>query len=246
VGNVVSYTKRSGKVKTSVFDNRNREVSYSWNDGTPGSTRTFDAAGRLLSSTNGFASSTYSYDVANQLLSETQAVAGPGVSLPVDYTYDVDGNRSGLVYPSGKVVTYGYNNRNLVNSIVVEGVTQASYTYDLNRNVTAKSLADGTVATYSYDAANRLNTLNHTLGLTSIARFDYGYDSVNRRTFEQRDLAKGDAFTYDAVDQMIGVKYDAATPNSTPTAAARSVGYTYDATGNRTAVTDTVNGTTEI
>jgi len=54
VSNLVSYTTRAGEVKTSTFDNRNREVSYTWSDGvTPNVTRTYDAAGRLLSSANG-------------------------------------------------------------------------------------------------------------------------------------------------------------------------------------------------
>jgi len=51
-------------------------------------------------------------------------------------------------------------------------------------------------------------------GGMSCARFDYGYDSVNRRTFEQRDSAKGDVFGYDAVDQVTGVNYDATNPTS--------------------------------
>ena len=84
--------------------------------------------------------------------------------------------------------------------------------------------------------------INHTLSGTSFARFDYGYDNVNRRTYEQRDSAKGDVYGYDAVDQVASVNYDATNPTSGASGADRTVGYTYDATGNRTAVNDSVNG----
>lgn len=239
VGNLVSYTTRGGQIKTSVFDNRNREVSYSWNDGvTPSVARTYDAAGRLLSSGNGVATSAYVYDNANELLSETEA------AWTVAYTYDADGNRANVTYPSGVAVTYGRTNRNQINAIAVGGSSLAGYAYDANGNALSKTLADGTVASYTYDGANRLTTLNHTLAGASLARFDYGYDVVNRRTFEQRDSAAGDTFSYDAVDQVTGVNYEAANPASGATGATRTVGYTYDATGNRTAVNDSVNGNT--
>jgi len=242
VGNLVSYTTRAGQVKTSTFDNRNREVSYTWSDGTPGVTRTYDAAGRLLSSANSASTSSYTYDNGNQMLSETQTNANIGTPWTLAYGYNADGNRTGVTYPSGTAVTYGYTNRNQINAIAVGGTTLASYAYDANGNPVSKTLANGTVTGYTYDNANRLTEVNHALGGTSLAKFDYGYDAMNRRTFEQRDSAVGDVYSYDAVDQVASVNYDATNPSSGSTGADRTVGYTYDATGNRTAVNDSVNG----
>jgi RHS repeat-associated protein len=241
---VLTYTTRAGQTKTSVFDNRNREISYSWSDSTPGVARTYDATGKLLSSANGVSTSTYTYDSANQMLSENQANSAASSSWTLSYSYDADGNRSSLTYPSGAAVTYGYTNRNQLNSISLNGSALASYSYDANGNPLSKSLADNTQASYSYDTSNRLTTLNNTLSGTSFARFDYGYDSMNRRTYEERDSAAGDVYGYDAVDQVTSVAYDATTPSSGSTGADRTVGYSLDATGNRTAVTDTVNGNT--
>jgi YD repeat-containing protein len=124
------------------------------------------------------------------------------------------------------------------------GSSLASYAYDANGNAVSKSLSNGTLASYTYDAANRLTTLNHTLSGTSFARFDYGYDTVNRRTYEERNSASGDTYSYDAVDQVASVNYDATNPTSGSTGADRTTGYTYDEVGNRTALTDTVNGNT--
>ena len=129
-----------------------------------------------------------------------------------------------------------------MNAVDVGGSGLADYSYDGNGNIVSKTLANGTLASYTYDASNRLTTLNHTLAGASFARFDYGYDSVNRRTYEQRNSAAGDVYGYDAIDQVASVNYDAANPTSGTSGTDRTVGYTYDAVGNRTAVNDSVNG----
>ena len=178
------------------------------------------------------------------MLSETQTDAAIGTPRVVTYTYDADGNRASLTYPAGTALTYGYTNRNQASSIAAGGTNVATYSYDGKGNVLSKTLANGTLASYTYDIANRLTTVNHTLSGSSFARFDYGYDNVNRRTFEQRDGAAGDVFAYDAVDQVTGVSYNATHPGSGLSGADRTVGYAYDATGNRTSVSDTVNGST--
>ena len=59
MGNPVGYTTRAGQIRTSVFDNRNREIQTNWSDFTPDITLTFDAAGRVLSEDNGAVALTY-------------------------------------------------------------------------------------------------------------------------------------------------------------------------------------------
>jgi RHS repeat-associated protein len=68
------------------------------------------------------------------------------------------------------------------------------------------------------------------------------YNSVNNRTWEKRLGGLGDAYGYDATQQVTGVQYDATNPDGTPSSPARAVGYTYDAVGNRTNMVD--SGTT--
>jgi len=166
-------------------------------------------------------------------------VANPvaGASWTLAYSYNADGNRTSLTCPSGNVVTYGYMG-NQMNAIALNAAALANYSYDANGNALSKGLADGTQAGYTYDAVNRLTTLNYTLSGNSFARFYYGYDTVDRRTYEHRDSASGDTYSYDAVDQVTGVNYDVTNPTSESSGADRMVGYTYDATGNRTAPGD--------
>jgi YD repeat-containing protein len=81
-------------------------------------------------------------------------------------------------------------------------------------------------------AANRMTHIDHQNGSGIFARFDYVYDSVNRRTTVTREDATSDLFGYDPIDQVTSVNYGSD---------GRVVGYSYDKVGNRLSVTD--NGT---
>ena len=148
--------------------------------------------------------------------------------------------RSIMTYADGTVVSNAYTGRNQISSIRVDGPPPlVSYTYDLNGNRITKSLENGTSVTNGYDNAHRITMLNHLSNGISFARFDYGYDSVNRRKFVKRDSSLGDAFVYDAVDQVTNVLYNATNPDTTPSSPSSTTGYGLDAVGNRTAVTVT-------
>lgn len=212
---------------------------------SPSRTRTYDNAGRLGIVSNASSTLSYSYDGANELTAEHQDVGSSVAYAPdipgVTYSYDSDGNRSGMsVYDANDNVvyalTYGYTARNQVSSITAGGSSAlATFTYDLNGNRLTKSLENGTAANYTYDDANRLTTLDHKKGSTSFAKYDYAYNSVNDRTSRGETLNGGttgtDGYGYDAVDQVTGVSY----------ASGRSVGYAYDAVGNRNTVTDSAS-----
>ncbi|HEY5813874.1 MAG TPA: RHS repeat-associated core domain-containing protein, partial [Chthoniobacterales bacterium] len=242
VGNLTLYTARNGVTCTRIFDNRNREISLNWSDSTPDATKTYDAAGRLLTAGNGVSTSTYAYDNANQLTSETQTPAGLGTSFTVGYTYDIDGNRATLTYPDGMVVAHTYTHRNEVASISADGPPPlATYAYDTDGNRTSKSLENGTSAAYTYDDANRLLGISHSLTVNaqpSTLGLAYGYNTVNNRLTRSETVGPTPMVTqiygYDPIDQITSVNYGPG----------RSETFAYDATGNRTSATDSVSGTT--
>jgi RHS repeat-associated protein len=231
VGNLISYTTRAGQVCSYSYDVRNRNTGYTWSDGTPGSTKTYDSAGRLLTNGNGVSTLNYTYDAANRMTSETQMVVGqPGRT--VSYAYDADGNRASLTYPTGSVISYSYNGRNLVASVSADGPPPvATYTYDGNGNRLSKTLENGVATGYVYDAANRLTSVTHSLGSNVVAGYGYTLNAVGNRTSRVETTASGantDNYSYDAVDQVTGVGYGSG----------RTVSYAYDPAGNRTSVID--------
>lgn len=245
-GRLATYTTRAGQVKTCSYDVRNRDVFCDWSgDDTPDVSRTYDAAGRLLTLNNDNSALTYTYDNANQLRSETQDVTGgPGVKT-VTYAYDLDGNRVTLGYPdNASTVTYTYTARNQLKEVIADGPPPlATYTYDLAGNPTVKALEDGTTATSTYDDANRLASLVHQKGSTTFASFAYALNAVNNRTAVTREDGRGDAYAYDATDQLTGIQYEAANPADTPTAPSKTQGFAYDAVGNRTSATESGTAT---
>jgi RHS repeat-associated protein len=233
VGNPVGYTTRAGQIRTSVFDNRNREIQTNWSDDTPDITRSFDAVGRVLSEDNGAVVLTYTYNAANQVLSETtQLTAQP--ARTVGYAYDAAGRLASTTYPGGNVVAQTYTPRGQIAGIGLDGGTVASYQYNPVGATTAKTYENGLSALYSYDAAQRLIALEHRRGLDLLAKIDYTLDKVGNRKSKAQSVLNPitENYNYDAVDQLIEAKYGAA----------RTVGYQYDAVGNRQWVSD--NGTT--
>lgn len=119
--NMTQYRTRSGVTMTCTIDNRNWDTFCDWSDSTPDVSKTYDAAGRVLSLSNSVAASTFAYDTANQLLSESITIGGLTEAKTVAYTYDVDGNRATLTGPNGSVIVYSYTGRNQVASIVADG-----------------------------------------------------------------------------------------------------------------------------
>jgi RHS repeat-associated protein len=240
VSNLVTYTTRSGQVRTYSYDTRNREIQSVWSDSTPSITRTYDAASRLLTLVSSVSALSYTYDDADEVTSETQTVAGaPGPGKTVRYTYTPDSLRATLTYPAGTVVSYAYTGRNQVATITADGPPPlVTYTYDLNGNRVSKAVENSTTTGSAFDAVNRLVSIDHQRSAVSFAQLDYGYDVVNRRTFVQRDDALGDVFAYDAIDQVTAVQYDVTNPDTSPSNPARTVQYALDRVGNRTVVTE--------
>lgn len=237
-GNLKTYTNRTGNIQTYSYDSRNRETGSSWNDLiTPVISKTYDNASRMLTLTNGASTLTYSYNVANELLNEVQAIPG-AAARTVSYSYTPDGIMETITYPGGNAVRYNFTGRNQVKSILADGIPLASYTYDLNGNRTNKSLNNATNTSYTYSDANRLLALDNKRAGMSFARFDYNYDNVNRRSYVKRDNNKGDVYSYDLTDQVVGVQYEVSNPDGVPAGATRTVTYSFDSSGNRKIVND--------
>jgi RHS repeat-associated protein len=143
-----------------------------------------------------------------------------------------------MIYPNGTVLHYHYTKRDQLASIAEDTTQVVAYTYDFNGNRINKILENGTNTNYTYDDANRMLSVDNLKGSASFARFDYGYDKVNRRTYVQRDNDKGDIYKYDAIDQVTDVLYNVTDPAGNASNPLRTVNYDWDSAGNRKTVTD--------
>jgi RHS repeat-associated protein len=225
-----TYTNRAGKIETLTYDALYRLGSASWNDQgvTPTVNYGFDGANRLTSIANGNATISRVYFDDNLLNSET-TTCDDNTARTVTYTYDADGNRGTLQYPSGYSLSYGYTNRNQAQSVISGGTTLASYIYDPDGNISNRTLANSTSSAYSYDELDRALTIAHSFVGTT-RTLAYGYDAVGNRKWTKRDSANGDVFGYDANDQSTSVLLNVANPDSTQPGPQT---ISYDANGNR-------------
>ena len=236
-GNMDAYTNRAGNQQTLVYDNRNRPTSSSWNDSgvTPTVTTVYDPASRVTSVINSNATITRSYFDDNRLHTETVTYPD-SVQRTVTYGYDADGNRSSLNYPTGYNFTYDYTQRNQLKDIVFPGYgTLVTYQYDPSGNRTQRSLHNGTYTAYgTADAVNRIPSIVHNFTGGQTARFDYGYDQVNRHTYEQRNGGAADGYGYDDADEVTAFNRDGTLNQGTVTGGSQVANLVYDGSGNRT------------
>jgi RHS repeat-associated protein len=228
--NLTSFTDATGTISRS-YDAEDRLLSESKGGSTVVS-HTYDATGKLgLLSTTTDANGrviTYSYTARNQLyqVSETAGTT--------TYSYDNNGNETGITNPNGTTVTKGYDNASQLTSVVNKnstGTTLSSFSYMLDTDGRRHTVteADGSVVTYGYDWGSRLTSEVRT-GTNPYSK-NYTLDGVGNRTAQTVGTATT-SFTLDSDDQL----------NSTSsTTGGFTNSYSYNANGEQTG--RTISGT---
>ena len=155
----------------------------------------------------------YVYDRFGQLIEMTDPLGKKET-----YTYDLNGNQTAKTDRNGNVFAFSYDGlgRLTAKSVVTpDGKGNASYSYAYNKLGQMKNMADGTTSTsYAYDDLGRVvkETGN------------------NRKTLVIKNngtTVKNAAYTYDKFNRLSQVSEDGQVQAT----------YTYDANGNRAALT---------
>ncbi|HEY1528924.1 MAG TPA: hypothetical protein VGH51_22095 [Candidatus Angelobacter sp.] len=121
-GNVLTRTDHRGIVTSYGYDALNRVTQTSYSDGTPAVSYGYDAAnvansrGRLTSVANANSVTNYTnFDALGNVLASNQVTAGRTYAFA--YAYNLAGALSSETYPSGRVVTTGYDGANRPNAV---------------------------------------------------------------------------------------------------------------------------------
>lgn len=254
-GNIKTYTNRSGKIQTFGYDNRNRQTSFYWNDNnvTPAQSMAYDAASRPTQMVRWYASRTGSYYCTinlayyddNRLRSEEEwtDAFSDNVHRTITYTYDADGNRATVLYPSGTAFNYTYTSRNQPYEIkpgLSGGAAIVSYTYDLSGNIATRALENNTTSAYTVDRLNRGTTIVHNLAVAPAKQFDYAYNNLSDITLVKRDSGNGDGFFYDRTQQILAFQQNATVDiNAGTISGGQTTSLEFDGCGNRTKLNGT-------
>lgn len=248
-----TFTYDAAGNRTSAKDARNIVVNYGYDAlnrlksvsypaaATENVTYTYDSIangsygiGRLASVSTAAARNDYEYN-SKGLISKKFTQVGTLLST-TQYTYDAAGSLTGIVYPSGRSLTYVHDTQGRVQSISTKTDANATaQTIAANLDylpfgpVSSYSYGNGLTHTNSYDTDYRLTAVQ----VGSVLSRSYGYDANDNINAITNVIAatKNQAFGYDALDRL-----------TSATGVYGSLGYTYDAVGNR--LTETVGTTT--
>ncbi|MCX6924165.1 MAG: hypothetical protein NT154_13285, partial [Verrucomicrobia bacterium] len=127
---------------------------------------------------------------------------------PIYYTNDVNGRLIAKLYPSGKLISYGYDLRgNLTNAMTADPVLAVTnliqLRYDAKDQLTNIVYSKGRWLAFSYYDSGQRSSLQDHLG----HRTDYHYDSVGRlQTLGDESSTEVIRYFYDTAGRLTGKK----------------------------------------
>lgn len=219
-----NMTNARSQSRTFTYDAAGRIISYADTEGT--TSFTYDAKGNLLTITDTSGTVIREYDSLNRIIKYTDVNGNQ-----IQYTYDVVGNISSIIYPDTKKVAYTYDEANRLITVTDWAERVTSYTYDANGRLLTTTRPDGSVLAQVYDNAGRLiSAIDKDAGGTTISGFRYTYDEGGRIIKESLASGQETAYiSYDALGRLINKENKDSIGNTL-----NSYAYTYDADGNMT------------
>jgi YD repeat-containing protein len=160
--NLTAKADARGIITNYAYDVLNRVTGTTYSDGTPAVTYTYDTAptyglGRLAQVSNNISTTSMSYDAMGRVVTSQQTTDGQTYSF--SYGYNYAGALVAETYPSGRVLTTGYDPANRATGIsgtLHGGVTNyaASATYAAHGALAQVWYGNNLVDNYVYN--NRL------------------------------------------------------------------------------------------
>jgi len=235
-GNLSTQKDAKNQVTTYAYDALNRVTSITFHDGSK-HTYAYDQGangiGRLSSITETNPSQqvtsvlAYAYDQHGRTTSETRTIAG--VAYALGYGYDSAGRLSGMTYPSGRTITYGFDALGRINQVSTTpqgGTAQivaSSIAYQPFGGVKSYTLGNGQSYTRGFDLDARI--ASYSLG-SQVFALNYDEASRIKMISETGNAANMNIYDYDLLDRLTS----AALPNL-------PFAYNYDPVGNRSSKT---------
>ncbi|MDO5505070.1 MAG: RHS repeat-associated core domain-containing protein [Pseudoxanthomonas suwonensis] len=229
-GQLTATTRSSGVVTTYGYDSLGRVVSRSAGGQTHGFA--YDSCtngkGRLCTVTDPSGVIGYNYSPEGLLLSQSQSIAGSGIAFGQFYAYDSSGRLTGISYPGGVSVGYGYGRGRLTTMTAKVG----SATHNVLTNISHQPFGpaigwthgNGLTRTATLDLDRRMTALHTRNGSSNVQALAYAFDAndrISKITNSARPAAT-QTYGYDALDRLTAV-----------TSALGNQSFAWDANGNR-------------
>jgi RHS repeat-associated protein len=232
-GNIAQRRVRSGALIGYSYDALNR-MTHKGSSGLADTDYTYDLLGRSLTATfsTGGLGITDTYDALGRLTSTSNNLSGTAQAL--SYQYDLAGNRTQLTYPDGHYLNYDRLVTGEVTAIRLNGATSGvgvigSYAYGALGNRSSVTFGDGSSTSYGYDAVSRLSSLTNSFAASANnVTKTFGYNPASQITSA---TGNNDAYAWNG---HYNVNRGYTSNGLNQYAAAGSASFTYDANGNLT------------
>lgn len=227
-GNLATSTDARNAITTYTYDTLNRVATAAFTIGATTDqtlSYTYDAGtygkGRLTGVSDSNHSLAWTYDEQGRVLTANQTVGT--VSKTTSYVYG-NGLRQSMTTPSGQLISYGYTNGKLTSISVNGTVVVSNILYDSFGPVRQWTWSNGSLSVRTYDQDGKISQIDSG-GLKT-----YAYDDAFRITgiTDTTNTALSWTYGYDGLDRLTSASKTGTT-----------IGYTYDANGNRLSQTGT-------
>ena len=207
-GNLTSATTPLGNKTSYGYDSTGRPTSI------------VDPRGNVTGGTPSAHTTTVAYSAGDEVTSVTDQLGHTTTK-----TYDADGNLTSVTDPNNHTWSYTYDADNRLTKVTAPDLSTTTYAYDQVGNLASRTDANGNATLYAYDAANRLITITDALNRT----WTLGYDADSNLISIALPSSGTIHYLYDALGRRISATYSDGTP---------AVGWSYDADGNVSSMTD--------
>ncbi len=239
-GNLVQRTDAEGKTTDYSFDEMNRLTNVI-HEGTWKALFEYDLNGNNVAQASPLASLSLEYDSMNRL--ESSLISVNSRSFAVTNAYDLNGNRTNIVYPGGLAVAYEYDEENRLESVDLSdfGLSTFDFSYDGASRLTNIVYPNGVSGDYVYDAESRILEYAYSSGSNNFLRHVIQRDPRGLKIIE--DVYEGllpnftnevhQTRTHNDADQLLTAgdlthSYNANGCLTSSVSSAQSVDYSYD------------------
>ncbi|MBL1265044.1 RHS repeat-associated core domain-containing protein [Candidatus Methylomicrobium oryzae] len=215
VGNRITSTDARGQTTRYSYDALNNLINTVYADGKTVSF-SYDIAHRLSKMTDSFGYTQWSYDKRNRVAQKTQKIGK--ITKKTKYQYDVAGHLIAMTYPSGKKVSYLYQNGRLTQISIKKAWLLTGIQYEPFGPASHWTWGNGQPYQRTFDLDGLLT--HYPLGGRSR---DLVYDANGQISdYLDSDTSLNQSFTYDPIGQL-----------TQATTATENYDWNYDDNGNR-------------
>jgi YD repeat-containing protein len=261
---------------TLSYDDLNRITTLSYSDSTPTIHYYYDSQslpsgapsythsyspGRLLAMTygSGATGNYFAYDAAGRVVTQKQVTGSTTYGL--SYAYNYAGLLTGETYPSGRALSYSYDEGGRLAGLG-DGTSTflSSLSFAAHGGLPSETWGNTAVHAISYNRRLQASQISLSLGSTVLQQYDYGYGEFNTSSGSV-DTAKNNGqigkisstigttaqwnqgFSYDEIGRLSNVSEHQGSSMSTQS---YTQGYAYDRYGNRRQSANTTLGLVEL